>query len=262
MTVTDLPHDVLWPPPTRSEFLGMPFDRVTFADVLASMSARRPGQPLRYVVTPNVDHVVKLSRERKLAFIYDDAWLCLCDSKPIWAMSRYLRGDFGHVTGSDLTARMFGSVLRPGDEVALVAGSEEIAKGMANRYPDLRFRIHVPPAGIAANRDALEACVDFLAAQQSRFAFIAIGAPQSEFIAHAWSRRPGATGTALCVGASLEFMLDLKQRAPQWMRGLGLEWLHRLVSEPRRLWRRYVLAVVPLAVLVLTDIRRSITQRA
>ena len=60
MTVTDLPHDVLRPPPTRSEFLGMPFDRVTFADVLAAMSARRSGQPLRYVVTPNVDHVVKL----------------------------------------------------------------------------------------------------------------------------------------------------------------------------------------------------------
>ncbi len=64
------------------------------------------------------------------------------------------------------------------------------------------------------------------------------------------------------MGASLEFMLGLKQRAPQWMRGLGLEWLHRLVSEPRRLWRRYVLAVVPLAGLVLTDIRRSIMQRA
>jgi N-acetylglucosaminyldiphosphoundecaprenol N-acetyl-beta-D-mannosaminyltransferase len=245
----------------RSQFLGMPFDQVSFAHVLDELRASGTDQPARYVVTPNADHVVKLSRNSKLAFIYDDAWLSLCDSKPVWAMSRYLNGGLDHVTGSDLTAHIFKSVLRARDPVALVVANQELADAMILNYPDLRFRIHVPPARLADQRDAFEACVDFLAAEPARFAFVAIGAPQSERIAHAWSRRPGTTGTALCVGASLEFIVGLKTRAPRWMRAAGLEWLHRLMSEPRRLWRRYTLAVVPLFQLLVGQIRRSRMKR-
>lgn len=242
---------------TRSQFLGMPFDQVSFAHVLDELRASGTEQAARYVVTPNADHVVKLSRNGKLAFIYDDAWLSLCDSKPVWAMSRYLKGGLDHVTGSDLTAHMFKSVLRAGDPVALIVANHAIADAMISKYPDLIFRIHVPPARLADHRDAFDACVDFLAAQPARFAFIAIGAPQSELIAHEWSRRPGATGTALCIGASLEFIVGLKARAPHWMRASGLEWFHRMMSEPGRLWQRYTFVIVPLGQLFVDQIRRG-----
>lgn len=241
----------------RSQFLGMPFDKVSFARVLDELRASGTKQPARYVVTPNADHVVKLSRNGKLAFIYDDAWLSLCDSKPVWAMSRYLRGGLDHVTGSDLTAHMFKSVLRAGDQVALIVANHAIADAMILKYPDLIFHIHVPPARLADHHDAFGACVDFLVGQPARFSFIAIGAPQSELIAHEWSRRPGATGTALCIGASLEFIVGLKARAPHWMRAAGLEWFHRMMSEPGRLWQRYIFAVVPLAGLFLSGLRRG-----
>lgn len=249
-----LPEEGGW---RRTQFLGMPFDRVTFADVLEELRISSGGEPARYAVTPNVDHVVKLSRDRNLAFIYDDAWLSLCDSKPIAAISAFLEGGLDHVTGSDLTAHMFRAVLQAGDRVALVVANHTIADAMISRYPDLTFHIHVPPPRVAQDREAFEACVDFLLLQPARFAFVAIGAPQSELIAHAWSRRRGATGTALCVGASLEFIVGLKTRAPNWMRRAGLEWLHRLISEPQRLWRRYAGSVMPLTQLVAAQIRRN-----
>ncbi|MDY6962423.1 MAG: WecB/TagA/CpsF family glycosyltransferase, partial [Pseudomonadota bacterium] len=71
-------------------------------------------------------------------------------------------------------------------------------------------------------------------------------------------RHPHARGIGLCVGASLEFLVGTKRRAPRWMRSLGLEWLHRMLSDPRRLWRRYCYGVVPLLALF----SREIAQRA
>ena len=67
-----------------------------------------------------------------------------------------------------------------------------------------------------------------------------MGAPQQEMIAYAIAQRGDATGVGLCVGAALDFLSGRATRAPLWMRELGVEWLHRLVSEPRRMWRRYL----------------------
>lgn len=246
----------------RTQFLGMPFDRIDFADVLEELHISSGREPARYAVTPNVDHVVKLSRDRNLSFIYDDAWLSLCDSKPLAAISAYLTGRLDHITGSDLTSHIFRAVLRPGDTVALIVANDMIADAMIARFPDLTFQVHVPPPRVAQNREAFDACVDFLLSRPARFAFVGIGAPQSELIAHAWSRRRGATGTALCVGASLEFIVGLKTRAPLWMRQAGLEWLHRLISEPQRLGPRYAGSVMPLTQLIAAQIRHNRMRQA
>ena len=70
--------------------------------------------------------------------------------------------------------------------------------------------------------------------------FFAIGAPQSEIVFAEILERGQARGVALCIGASLEFLTGAKTRAPLWMQRAGLEWLFRLGTEPRRLWRRYL----------------------
>jgi len=247
---------------TRTHVLGLPFDRIDFETTVAQIAQSLADAPLRNVVTPNVDHVVKTKRDGNANHVYQDAWLSLCDSRPILAMSRLLGTELFHVTGSDLTARLFREVVQPGDRITLIVASDAIAAGMLRTYPHLAIRAHVPPMGVARDPAAFRECVEFALAERARFIFIGIGAPQSEIIAHALARDPRATGIALCTGASLEFMLGLKRRAPRWMQSLGLEWLHRLLSEPRRLWRRYVLGVVPLVRLFLADMRqrRSVPQ--
>ncbi|HEU4820333.1 MAG TPA: WecB/TagA/CpsF family glycosyltransferase, partial [Qipengyuania sp.] len=81
----------------------------------------------------------------------------------------------------------------------------------------------------------------FVERTQAQLVLFAIGAPQSEIVAHAIARRGRAGGVGLCIGASVEFLSGAKRRAPSWMQRAGLEWLFRLVSEPGRLWRRYLL---------------------
>jgi exopolysaccharide biosynthesis WecB/TagA/CpsF family protein len=75
----------------------------------------------------------------------------------------------------------------------------------------------------------------------ARFVFLAVGSPRQERLAAAIKATGRASGIGLCIGASLEFIAGAQPRAPVWMRRGGLEWLHRLGRDPRRLARRYLL---------------------
>jgi exopolysaccharide biosynthesis WecB/TagA/CpsF family protein len=150
------------------------------------------------------------------------------------------------VTGSDLTACLFHEVIQPGDRVTLIAPYEEVAQRMMERFPDVHITYHVPPRNVITNEEAMRACAEFAARDKPNFIFIAVGSPQSELIAYEISHTAGSTGVCICCGASLEFITNLQTRAPFVMQKFGFEWLYRLMSDPRRLWRRYVYAVPPL----------------
>src|SRR5438552_8979424 len=94
--------------------------------------------------------------------------------------------------------------------------------------------------GLSSNPEALQSAAVFVAASDARFAFIAVGSPQQEMIAKEAREHPGASGIALCIGASLDFVVGRQKRAPRLLQALGLEWAHRLATNPRRLWRRYL----------------------
>jgi len=240
----------------RHYFLGAPFDCIVPNAVVNLVSDCGPGSRFRYIVTPNVDHVVRLNENAVLAEYYDRAWLSLCDSQPIARLARALSLDLPLVTGSDLTATLFKSVINNGDSITLIAANDRIVRNLELAYPSVRFRAFVPPQAVWTNPAALQSCVDFATRERARFIFIAIGSPQSEKIAHELLTHPDARGVGFCVGAALEFLTGMKKRPPAWMRRSGLEWLHRIASDPRRLWRRYVFAVVPFGRIVLGEIAR------
>lgn len=238
----------------RRHFLLAPFDTVTPGDLVALLDGSAPGTPFRYVVTPNVDHVVRLRRSIPLVAAYEAAWLSICDSKPITALARAFGSTLPHLSGATLTEILFQRVIRPGDAVGLVVASEDIATEMGRAFPTIRFAVLVARPNLTSDPDGLQDCIDFVIRSRTRFVFIAIGSPLSETIAFHASLDPRATGTGLCVGAALEFLVGRKSRAPRWMQRSGLEWVHRFASEPRRLWRRYVFGVLPLAQLVLFEL--------
>ncbi len=96
--------------------------------------------------------------------------------------------------------------------------------------------------GFIRNPAAVEQCLQFIESNSPfRFCFLAIGCPQQEAIAAALKRRGTAKGLALCVGASLNFLVGDEKRAPLWMQRLSLEWLYRLLQDPKRLAGRYLI---------------------
>lgn len=224
------------------EFLGIAF---TLADADALVrrlteeaDARRP---LRYVVTPNIDNVVKAHREAETyGPLYRDAWLAACDSRIVQLLARWSGLDLPVTPGSELTERLFGEVIRPDEPVTIIGGDAGVVDALRARYGLTDLRWHDPPMGLRHKPEAIAQAAAFIAAQGSRFVFLAIGNPQQVMVAHAAHVRGDATGVALCIGASLDFLAGKVARAPRWMQEARLEWLFRLASEPKRLWRRYL----------------------
>ena len=98
-----------------------------------------------------------------------------------------------------------------------------------------------PPMGFDEDPAELARVVQFVLDHPARLVFLAVGSPRQEKLAAAIKATGAASGTALCIGASLEFVAGTVQRAPEFMQQAGLEWLHRLLSNPRRMARRYLL---------------------
>ncbi|MBI2260941.1 MAG: WecB/TagA/CpsF family glycosyltransferase [Caulobacterales bacterium] len=218
------------------------FMTLDFADgdrpaLLGRIAAMARG-PYAYVVTPNVDHVIKLMDGRVEADVYRAADLKLCDSRILAHLARLRGKALAVYPGSDLTADL---LALDHDLTIGVFGPDRAAfDDLVARYPRRRFTfVEAPmltpgtPAWIAAVDEAARADWDVLLA--------CVSFPKQERFAHALRAAGRKTGVTLCVGASVDFLTGRQQRAPRLYQQLSLEWLHRLMSHPRRMFRRYVL---------------------
>jgi exopolysaccharide biosynthesis WecB/TagA/CpsF family protein len=229
----------------RCEFLGVDFDLIEIDGLLRLLRRVDADTPYSYVVTPNVDHVVRKSRlgspvAPELSRSFAQARWCVCDSRVLSLLARLRGVSIPVIAGSDLTERLFSEVLGPGDAIAIVGGADHAADRLRDRHPALVIKQHIPPVGLLGDEQAMREAVEFVAASRSRFAFLAVGSPQQEIIARRLATHPNASGVAFCVGASIDFLTGDQRRAPRLLRSLSLEWAYRLATNPRRLWRRYL----------------------
>lgn len=231
---------------TPTPFPGVAMADLTLDEAVAAVARRAREPTFSYVVTPNVDHIVALRRgrhdPRARAFrqAYAEAGLVLCDSRVLASLARRAGRTLAVVPGSDLTVALFERGVLDGLVVAIVGGHPGSVTTLAARFPGPTYRHLQPPMGVLSDPTAQAAIVDFVAASGAQVTLFAFGSPQSEIVASACARSGRGRGVGLCIGASIEFIVGAKRRAPRWMRRAGLEWLHRLLSEPRRLWRRYL----------------------
>jgi exopolysaccharide biosynthesis WecB/TagA/CpsF family protein len=214
------------------------FDLQRFLPVAARFGTERFG----YVVTPNVDHLIRYFEDAEFRALYGTADYVLMDSRFAARLVRWFKGVRLPVcTGSDLTPALLEHVVSPDDRVVLIGGAPEQARTIAARFSLTNLRHHNPPMGFIGNPASVETCLKFIeAASPFRFCFLAVGSPQQERIAALLRARGRARGLGLCVGASLNFLTGAEKRAPRWVQRLALEWLYRLGQDPRRLARRYL----------------------
>jgi exopolysaccharide biosynthesis WecB/TagA/CpsF family protein len=218
-----------------------------------------------YVVTQNVDHLIRYVDDLSFRALYETADFVMLDSRFLARVLSFSRALRLHVCpGSDITVQLFDRVIGPEDKIVMIGGSSEQANLIAQRY-GLRQLLHFnPPMGFISNAAAVEECLQFIEhSSPFRFCFLAIGSPQQELIAQKLKHRGIARGMALCVGASLNFLTGKEVRAPLWMQKLGLEWLYRLMGDPKRLAKRYLVRGPRIFLLLrgITFVRR-IPQRA
>jgi N-acetylglucosaminyldiphosphoundecaprenol N-acetyl-beta-D-mannosaminyltransferase len=224
-----------------TSLLGLDFADLTVAEAAARIADRPGSAPFAYVVTPNADHLVRLSRDPTLHSIYRNAALCLLDSRVVAALSHAMGIAAPAVaTGSDLTAALLDR-LEPGERITIVGLAPVWLARLVAQYelaPPAHFD---PPMGFDRNPPALRAAAAFVRDHPARLVFLAVGSPRQERLAAAIAAMGDAKGTGLCIGASLEFLAGARRRAPRTMQRLGLEWLFRLLADPVRMARRYLI---------------------
>ncbi|QDT17753.1 WecB/TagA/CpsF family glycosyltransferase [Alienimonas californiensis] len=210
-------------------------------------SAGRPAGAAKVVVTPNVDHLVKLHRTADPATTaaYRAADLTLADGTPVVAASRWFgRPVPERVPGSDLVPSLLASAAteRPLTVFLLGAGpgvADVAAANVARDTPHARVvGTHCPPLGFEHDPAANDRILALLDAAQPDVLVVGLGFPKQEKWVHAHRDRL-CCGTALCVGATIDFLAGNVRRAPRWLGRVGLEWVFRLGLEPRRLAGRY-----------------------
>jgi len=195
-----------------------------------------------FVVTPNVDHLIRLHQDPRFRELYAAARYVLFDSRFLANVLRLVTGRRLPVcTGSDVTAKLFAEVVTVGDRIVVIGASEQQMSALAARYGLRNLVQFSPPMGFIRDPKAVEATLSFVEAHSPfRFCLLAVGSPQQEILAERLQARGVARGLALCVGASIDFVTGTQRRAPQWLQRAGLEWLVRLGQNPARLATRYL----------------------
>ena len=222
------------PPLPAIRLLGLGFADVSLHQAVSWLMARPAEAPFGYVVTPNADHLVRLAHSPELFSLYDHALLRLLDSRVVARLSGLLGLPAPRVvTGSDLTATLIREIREP----VTIIGLDRAWVPRLGLHDVAHYN---PPMGFDADPAAFRRTVNFALAHPARFTFLAVGSPRQERLAATIAATGSARGIGLCIGASLEFHAGIRQRAPLWMQHASLEWLHRLMQEPRRLAGRYL----------------------
>ncbi|PIP00232.1 WecB/TagA/CpsF family glycosyltransferase [Pleomorphomonas carboxyditropha] len=224
-------------------FLGIAFSTGPIDDIVRLIVDAARGRRTTMLVTPNVHHVVALDRQLppETVAVYRSADLFLCDSKVLGRLGRWSGLALTPRTGTDRLADVLAA---PGNRdlvIAMAGPTPAQAEAMAARFPDWQFRLIDTPARLAPGTPDWQAAVTAAAEADWQILLSCLSFPKQElYAADVRAARRDRGGVILCVGAAVDFLSGTLPRAPDGWQRLGLEWLHRLMSEPRRLWRRYL----------------------
>ncbi|MGH1485107.1 MAG: WecB/TagA/CpsF family glycosyltransferase [Cellvibrionaceae bacterium] len=219
------------------------FDQLDLTESISVIKVLRTEEKFSYVVTPNVDHLSRLcdkDNAEALLPIYQEADLCLCDSRIVAKLLQLA----GHtikavVPGSDLTKQLFDTAIISDDKVLVLGGEEDRIQVLRDLHPQLSIQHINPSMGFIDKSEEVDALVAEIAEGQFDYIFLAVGSPRQEVFASMLKKAGLDHGVALCIGASINFLIGVEKRAPKIMQILHIEWLYRMLQDPKRLIKRY-----------------------
>jgi N-acetylglucosaminyldiphosphoundecaprenol N-acetyl-beta-D-mannosaminyltransferase len=234
------------------ELLGLRLDRVSEAEaidhVIGALDAGRGG----WLLAMNLDTLRQYARSEELPALFERADLIVADGMPlIWASRLAGTPLPARVAGSDLIWSLTAEAARNGRSVFLLGGApgvcERAADALRARSPGLAVAgTHSPPYGFESDAAELDAIRARLREARPDVVYVGLGFPKQErLIAQLRDELPRSWFVG--VGISFSFVTGDVPRAPAWLQRIGLEWVHRLTKEPRRLARRYLVDDLPFA---------------
>jgi N-acetylglucosaminyldiphosphoundecaprenol N-acetyl-beta-D-mannosaminyltransferase len=231
----------------RVNICGIEIDKYSFDKVVGKIVSHclAKGVP-EYVVTPNAMHILALQKDADFRDIYRQSFLVVPDGVSLLWAAKFLQTPLnGRVNGTDLFERLCAIASEKGLKIFLLGGrpgaAEKAQEVLQTRHPNLAIvGTYCPSYGFEKRPEELELINSKIKAVAPDILFVGLGAPKQE----KWIARNYLSlqvPVSLGIGVSFELVADMVSRAPVWMQKAGLEWLFRLIVEPQRLWKRYVL---------------------
>ena len=230
-------------PRNRRSVLGAQIDALTWDDALDRITVWSDQRQSRYVCICNVHSVVTTTRDNRYRQIINEADMCTPDGAPVaWALRKLGCAGQERVNGPDLMWRTLALAEQRQQAVFFYGSTDQILRQLAatamRAFPRLRLvGIHAPPFRPLSEQEQ-EQEIQLIRRSGAQLVFVGLGCPKQE----QWmaERRGRLDAVMLGVGAAFDYHAGALRRAPAWAQRNGLEWLFRLMSDPRRLFKRYM----------------------
>ncbi|WP_417269024.1 WecB/TagA/CpsF family glycosyltransferase [Celeribacter sp.] len=192
-----------------------------------------------YIVTPNVDHMVQIWQRPDLRTAYEAATYRVCDSRILDKLASLKGIALGPYPGSDMVHDLIASARKDGPRIAVLGPQIADFNELTLRYPNANFT-HIDAPHMSVGSPEWAQTLRRVEAVDYDVLLICISFPKQELFALDLKRRGNTSGVGLCVGASIDFLTGRQTRAPKWVQERRLEWAYRLLSNPTRMWKRYL----------------------
>lgn len=251
---------------SKINMFGIAIDKLTMAETVQKIVSwiSLDEYKSRYIVTPNVDHIVNLDSHLEFKQAYQAASLVVADGNPVIWASRLLGKTLPEtVPGSDLVPAIFDYYASSDRCVtvfllgAMPGVAEKAAEKIHQKWSNVKVvGCYSPNFGFEKSDLESKAICEMLNKLEPDVVVFGVGAPKQELWSHHYAHAIRSK-VILCVGATIDFLAGEKARAPHWIRRLGLEWLHRMLSEPKRLFKRYFIGAVTFPKLVFQEWKKN-----
>lgn len=235
--------------------------RILNTDILSIERAKLLPELSGIIFTPNVDHIIKLQKDKEFYKCYQKADWVICDSKIVSIASKFLGSPIKEVIpGSDLFPEYclkIASKKSSNKKVFLLGGStpditEKASKKLMS-FSENRFIVgsYCPPFGFEKSESEKQKIIAMVNQSGANVLAVGVGAPKQEkFIIEIKELVPNVL-TFFAIGATIDFISGDLNRAPKWMQRIGMEWFFRMLMDPKRLLKRYLIDDVPFFWLIL-----------
>lgn len=228
---------------TGATILNSFIDAISWQEVIDVLLQWAKGRQSRYVCICNVHVVVTAKQDTEFRWVVNEADMATPDGMPLaWVLRRFGFQQQERINGPDLMWRLCGQAAEKGLSVFFYGSTpetlERLSDNLKTAFPQLAIAgVHSPPFRLLSDEEDRE-MINHINGSGAHIMFVGLGCPKQEF----WmaAQRGKIRAVMIGVGAAFDYHAGTVKRAPLWMQGSGFEWLFRLMSEPKRLWKRYL----------------------
>ena len=231
-------------PLNRVKFMNTYIDNVTKKEAIEHIEKCIHERKISHIVTPNVDQVVRMEKDKYFREICNNAELLLVDGTPLMWMGKWYKTPFKEkICGSDLMPELCEVAAKKGYKIFLLGAAPGVAdlaaQKLKEKNPDLIVAgIYSPPIGLEKDEKEIEHINQILLESNADMLFVGMGVPKQDIFIYE-NMHKYKIPTSYSFGGTIDFIAGKQKRAPKWINKIGMEWFYRFLCNPKRLFKRY-----------------------